>query len=75
MLESCGLFYEQYAQKIKMVDEPDIMEDFKMAAKEGRIGGKASSRWKFKIYRTCCFFSELKCLIANLTSVDSYGQR
>ena len=44
MLESCGLFYEQYDQKIKMVDEPDIMEDFKMAAKEGRIGGKDSSR-------------------------------
>ena len=39
-LESCGLFYEQYAEKIKTEDEPDIMEDFKLAAKEGRIGGK-----------------------------------
>ena len=39
-LESCGLFYEQYAEKIKTEDEPDIMEDFKLAATEGRIGGK-----------------------------------
>ena len=39
-LESCGLFYEQYAEKIKSEDEPDIVEDFKLAATEGRIGGK-----------------------------------
>ena len=38
--ESCGLFYEQYAEKTKTEDEPDIMEDFKLAATEGRIGGK-----------------------------------
>ena len=38
--ESCGLFYEQYSQKIKMEAEPDIMEDFRSAAMDGRIGGK-----------------------------------
>ena len=42
VLESCGLFYEQYSEKLKMEVAPDIMEDFKLAAKEGRIGGKST---------------------------------
>ena len=48
MLESCGLFYEQYAEKVKTEDEPDIMEDFKLAATEGRIGGKSLRRYLLK---------------------------
>ena len=36
------MFYEQYSQKLKMEAEPDIMEDFKLAAMEGRIGGKST---------------------------------
>ena len=39
-LESCGLFYTQYSQKLMMEPEADIMGDFEKAALEGRIGGE-----------------------------------
>ena len=49
--ESCGLFYEQYAEKIKTEDEPDIMEDFKLAATEGRIGGKSQRKSRLTVLK------------------------
>ena len=56
-LESCGLFYEQYAEKIKTEDEPDIMEDFKLAATEGRIGGKSLGKYAHKAVTILHFLS------------------